>query len=313
MARAAFRGSEIKEAGMPAPGTYREANQVYTYLATGETSLQVTLGSQSARYPVAWIIGAGVHGQTYLVKIDNKLYESQVSSFATGYLGLTPGHHPATDEALEATIGKRLPSKDVAQCFACHNVISSTGDPDTVNVLRTGVHCEACHGPGAHHISAAQSGQQKAMLAAIVNPGRLSPAMSIDFCGACHRTSMDVVLSELPSGLSSIRFQPYRLQKSRCWEKTQDQRLTCVACHDPHAPLVHDILYYDKKCLACHGTTPGVQRASPGTRLARVVVCPRASSNCVSCHMPRYKLPEMQSQFTDHMIRIVHAGEPFPN
>jgi len=54
----------------------------------------------------------------------------------------------------------------------------------------------------------------------------------VDYCGSCHRTWWDVTLDESP-GLKSLRFQPYRLENSRCWGKG-DARLTCVACHDPH-------------------------------------------------------------------------------
>jgi hypothetical protein len=29
--------------------------------------------------------------------------------------------------------------------------------------------------------------------------------------------------------------------------------------------------------------------------------------------MPKYDAPEMHSQFTDHFIRVVRAGESYPN
>jgi len=42
-------------------------------------------------------------------------------------------------------------------------------------------------------------------------------------------------------------------------------------------------------------------------------VCPTATSQCVSCHMPKVKLPNGHLTFTDHEIRIVKKDEPFPN
>jgi len=30
-----------------------------------------------------------------------------------------------------------------------------------------------------------------------------------------------------------------------------------------------------------------------------------ATSNCVSCHMPKYELPQTHASFTDHDIRVV--------
>ena len=39
---------------------------------------------------------------------------------------------------------------------------------------------------------------------------------------------------------------------SRFWATAGDPRITCIACHNPHQPLVHSTAAYDIKCLACH-------------------------------------------------------------
>ena len=147
----------------------------------------------------------------------------------------------------------------------------------------------------------------------VFNPGSLSPAASVDFCGACHRTWIDVTMyMPLHLGIIDVRFQPYRLQKSRCWGANGDARITCVACHDPHRPLVHDLSShdlssYDKNCLACH--TRGLHREGSKTPIA---VCKVSTTNCASCHMPKYAVPQAHARFTDHDIRIVHPGDPVP-
>jgi len=103
---------------------------------------------------------------------------------------------------------------------------------------------------------------------------------------------------------SVVRFQPYRLEKSRCWRETADERLTCVACHDPHQQLVRDDLSYDKRCLTCH------RPEATGTHTGKA--CPTgAKAQCVSCHMPKVKVASMHGEFTDHYIRVVNAGEEF--
>jgi hypothetical protein len=134
----------------------------------------------------------------------------------------------------------------------------------------------------------------------ITNPAELSPVDSVDFCGACHRTWADVAL-EMPAtvGVMKIRFQPYRLEMSRCWGKSGDARITCVACHDPHMPLAHEPEAYDAKCLACHSA--GVEAKGIGAK----TTCKVATSRCVSCHMPKYELPQTHALFTDHDIRVV--------
>ena len=77
--------------------------------------------------------------------------------------------------------------------------------------------------------------------------------------------------------------------------------MRCAACHDPHGELVSNPSAYDAKCTACHAT-------ALHTKICRV-----AKANCVGCHMPKLDLPGAHARFTDHQIRIVRAGEPYPN
>ena len=161
-----------------------------------------------------------------------------------------------------------------------------------------GVTCEACHGPGLQHVAAMQTNPDQSAAGTMLNPERLSPIDSVDFCGACHRTPVDVALF-MPRhmGISSIRLQPYRLERSLCWGAGGDSRLTCMACHDPHKPLVTDSTAYDAKCLKCHAGPENPPSASlrPG--------CKVATKDCVSCHMPKLEIPNVHATFTDHFIR----------
>jgi len=145
-----------------------------------------------------------------------------------------------------------------------------------------------------------QSGQQDAA-GTILNPGSLTPAAAVDFCGACHRTSVDVELQG-EEGIGTVRFPAFRLQTSRCWG-AGDKRITCMGCHDPHVEVTHDISYYDKKCLGCH-VAQGLQPTGekPGK------ACPVATEKCSTCHMPKYEIADFHARFTDHQIRVVKAG-----
>ena len=314
MLRAASRRAGTLESGGPVPGTFQSGSYFYTFLhADSGYVLEVKSGGDSLRSDVQWTFGAGNHGQTYLLEEEGAFYEAQVSSFATHSLGLTPGHADVSEGSLQHALGNRLSSLETARCFSCHTTAWSTGGKLDTTKAVPGVHCEACHGPGVRHITAMQEGRSGDATPTIFNPAHLNPAASVDFCGACHRTSMDIVLSGVPNGVSGIRFQPYRLEKSRCWNKAQDARLTCVACHDPHEPLVHDTAFYDAKCLSCHSRQDPLRQGvafskSPG----KAFVCPKAKASCTTCHMPKYNVPEMHSQFTDHFIRIVRTENAFP-
>jgi hypothetical protein len=311
MAEASFRIGERARSPKLDAGTLQSGSYLYRIPSDNLGSrLVVSSGKQSITANISWIFGAGVHGQTYILESKGNFYESQVSSFATLHgLDLTPGHSQIEAGDLNNALGERLSMSTAKLCFGCHTTYSSTNSKFDVSRATSGVRCEACHGPGAGHVSAMKAGRFDQALSAILNPAHLSPVDLVDFCGACHRTGVDVVVSEGAYGPLNVRFQPYRLEKSRCWGTQGDDRLTCIACHNPHQPLVHGDSFYDPRCLSCH-SAPGKESHEAGPSRT---VCPQATANCTSCHMPKYDVPGMHAKFTDHFIRVVHAGESYPN
>src|SRR3984885_2874052 len=311
MAQAAVRLAQRAPSPEIVPGTLQLGPYFYR-ISSGElgSRLEVSSGKKSILASIAWTFGAGVHGQTYILDHDGAFYESQVSRFAAlDGMDLTPGHRRVDAGNLKNALGKQLSTSAAARCFACHTTYATTDSKFDAARAVPGIHCEKSHGPGAQHIHAIHADQREEALKSILNPANLGPVESVDFCGACHRTMLDVVESTEAYGPINVRFQPYRLEKSRCWGTEGDARLTCVACHNPHEPLVHGASFYDDRCLACHAARG---RESAGGE-AMPAVCPVANSNCPSCHMPKSDVPEMHAQFTDHFIRIVRAGEKYPN
>lgn len=316
MAKAAYRLSG-GAAGEPASGDFVSGSYTYRFIPNSKLpghSLEVTSSGRSISAPIIWTMGAGDHGQTYLLDTSDGLYEGQASSFSYIHrVGLTPGHKTAAPGSLENALGTPLRGTDAMRCFACHTTASSANAKLNLADAVPGVQCEACHGPGKDHVEANRSGQIAKARQAIFNPATLSTTSSIDFCGSCHRTMMDVVMREPEPGAMTVRFQPYRLQESRCWETTKDARLACTECHDPHLPLVRDTLSYDQKCLTCHSSKSDARHLSGSAWTATPKICPKATTNCVTCHMPKIEVPEMHSTFVDHYIRIVRPGRPVPN
>jgi hypothetical protein len=37
-----------------------------------------------------------------------------------------------------------------------------------------------------------------------------------------------------------------------------------------------------------------------------------STHDCITCHMPRYELPDGHIKFFDHNIRVVRPGAPYP-
>jgi hypothetical protein len=277
------------------------------YHGAGGTVYSVSDVTSSISVPLAWAFGLGNKGQTYVYQRNNYFYESRLSFYKTiRALDLTTGHLAKSPDNLEDALGRQLDPDTVRRCFGCHTTASTTTDGFEPSHLMPGVTCEACHGPGAKHINLMDEEKTEEGRLAIFNPRRLNPIALVDFCGACHRTWNDV--NEMGAiGITNVRFQPYRLENSRCWGNG-DPRLACTACHDPHQPFVHGAAY-DEKCLACHVVAPAKTpaRDHPGK------ACPVGKKDCVTCHMPRVFVPSMHAPFTDHRIRIVHPGTPYPN
>jgi len=278
----------------------------------GEYNAGIRLTEEGAIYSVSdgrlstvlrasWAFGSPQKGQTYLLQQDKAYYESRLSYFVNiDGLDVTLGQPASVPPDLESAKGRKLQADELRRCFGCHTTASMASGAFSPEDAMAGVTCEACHGPGARHVERMKAGQSGRAPGSIFDPGSLSPVESVDFCGACHRTWADVVEMPGSQGVLKIRSQPYRLEQSRCWGEKGDARLTCVACHDPHQPLVRVAEAYDPKCLACHS-----QRAAQGSPGQANSVCKVATRGCVTCHMPQYPVAQVHGSFTDHQIRIV--------
>ena len=270
-------------------------------------------------------MGAGDLAHTFLYEQNSQWYQSQVTFYTRpGKLDTTTGFNTAGEGDLHTGLGQKLTGEEARKCFGCHTVHATTSAGFNPAHAEPGLGCEACHGPGRQHAEAeaAQSGFAHTMSVptkpavsgtlrtAIFNPAGLSPVDSIDYCGSCHRTSTDATLAAGPNslGTATVRFQPYRLEQSKCWRATESDRLTCTACHDPHQSLEQSAAKYDKTCLGCHTV---IQGASVPQHLAHVAST--GSTSCVSCHMPKVEVASMHGAFTDHRIRVSHAGEAYPD
>lgn len=265
-------------------------------------------GQSFISQPLLFAFGQGIVGHTYIYQVGENFFESRLSYYsALKALDLTTGHLRSVPPDIERALGRLLEPREAKKCFGCHTTASTTANHFDPSESLAGVACEACHGPGSKHVHAMKTGQIEEGKKNILNPSGLNPVTSVDFCGACHRTSGDVIQMGI-KGVATVRFQPFRLEESRCWSGTSGQ-LTCLACHNPHEPLVHESGSYDHACLRCHAQSSSRNLGSD----RRITACRISNKNCVSCHMPKIEIPGMHHAFTDHRIRIVRAAALYPD
>jgi hypothetical protein len=260
---------------------------------------------------LTWAFGTGRVGQSYLFAAkDGAFREARVTYFSSLHnLDFTPARSFTKVNSPEEAMYRVVGPNEVQRCFGCHTTAAFTTNHLDQENLFLGVTCEACHGPGAKHVATMQSfvlaGASPSGPLDIFNPDSLSPQDAVDFCGACHAATWDVLLART-KGVANARSAPYRLQRSKCWGKG-DARLLCWSCHNPHEQVRSDPESYDRACFNCHASSAQAKSAAA----ANQPPCPVATSKCVSCHMQKVYVPEMHFNFTDHRIRIVQAGSGY--
>ena len=250
---------------------------------------QLQTGHARALAPAAknaigqWAFGAGSKAITYVSQLDRDTYLEHGLSYypERKAMAITPGHSNSE--------GRRYrtfePAATTLRCFRCHSTGPlKLGAARQIEVVEPGVHCESCHGPGQDHV------KQAGAAGTIFNPKRLTPSELNEFCGTCHRKAGDI--SDW-SNSWHVRHQPAYLGQAACFRKSG--ALTCLSCHNPHAPLNPVSSQYDARCSSCHA---GVRHRSAVT-----------SRTCVECHMPQVPT-NAGLKFTNHWIGIYRKENP---
>lgn len=248
----------------------------------------------SAEYPVAFAIGSGAQGHSYVVQIGAYLFQAPASYYASRRAwDVSPGYERDRAPDFDRPI--------TPECLFCHGTI-----------VVEAISCERCHGPGEAH-------RARPLASNIVNPVRLPPRARDSVCEQCHLAGEARVLNprrkfqdftpgrELEEVFSVYRkpagdhfkvvSQVEQLALSRC-ARASGGRLWCGSCHSPHEKLAS----YRQRCLACHGQALLAKHAAP-------------ADDCTGCHMPRHPSSDIaHTSFSDHRIlrRPQNAVEPAP-
>jgi Cytochrome c554 and c-prime len=283
--------------------TVKEGRHSYRIERRGNQSMySVSDGLQRLEMPIRWAMGSSsAIGQTYILEKDGEWYESRVSYFSELHgLGPTLGSEGSAPTNLTDAAGRVMGPDDKLRCFGCHATNAIRERKFAPDQMTPGVRCARCHGSTDSHLAAmVLNFFDVAAFRDLSKLSSLSAESVSNFCGQCHRTWEEIALQG-PLDIGNIRFQPYRLTGSKCYD-ADDPRISCLACHNPHHEVTSNPIEYDAKCNVCHGGgKPGAKR------------CPAATSQCVTCHMPKLELPGAHHKFSDHRIRIVKANEKYP-
>ena len=287
--------------------TFRQGRFSYKIERKGNQSIYtVTEGQAVVTAQILFCFGQGKSGQTYVYELNGVKYESRVSFYnAIRNLDITIGHSPELPKTLVEAAGRAMSVDEEKNCFFCHSSGANNAQRLQFEKMLPGVNCEVCHGSGEKHVAAMKAGEKAG--AGIKQLGQLDgDDIAQNVCGKCHRSVDDVIEMPNRAGLNNVRFQPYRIFHSRCY--SADRRIGCTACHDPHGDAESNATFYDSKCLACHTTKTEKATAERSAR-----ACPTGKNKCSDCHMPKIDLPGAHFKFTDHRIRIVREGAPYPN
>jgi len=285
--------------------TFERNGYAYTVESNGGRSTY-TVSDSSGKLSLPIRYAFGVHTQTFVLEYEGGFYESMVSYYPSlNALGVTVGNGKIEPHSLVEAMGRKTSDTEITACFGCHSTSAVKEGKLTLASIEPGLTCEHCHSGASAHRESLAAGKPGTLPKKL---GQMNAEQTSRFCGECHRTWEEIVKLR-QFGEADVRFQPYRLANSLCFVG-DDPRIRCTACHNPHANPVAEAAAYDHNCLACHSpNAPAVA----GNNVPRAKECPVAHEKCVSCHMPKVKLPAGPILFSDHQIRIVRPGDAYPN
>ncbi|MFN0055484.1 MAG: tetratricopeptide repeat protein [Planctomycetales bacterium] len=268
---------------------------------------------------VAFAVGAGSHGRSYLLHRGNTLWMSPITWYPQQERwDLSPNFEKQNHHFTRPIL---------PDCVYCHAHRAhhrpgtlNTYDPPTFTGLTIG--CERCHGPGALHVAQRQANTVGSEIPddTIVNPRHLEPALRDGVCQQCHlagtvrivrrgrnrddfRPGLDLreILavftrrdsSDDPAAVTSHEEQ---MRFSRC-HLASPEGLACITCHDPHRRPAASKQgeFYRARCQTCHSP-----QACPEDAALRAKTNP--ADNCIACHMPAIPSEVQHAAMTDHRI-----------
>lgn len=285
----------------PAGQFHHEASgsTVRVFWKAGNMHHQLEERGLSADYPIAYAIGDGKVGKSYLIEMGGHLFQSPAAYYtAHSEWNASPGYE--SERVLDFS---RAITSD---CLFCH---AGAVKPGSQKTELAPISCDRCHGSGENH-------RQHPYPGTIVNPAKLAVRERDSVCEQCHLEGATVVLNpgkywwDFRAGEALEEVEThyvYRTQKdqqlsiaavsqaeqlvlSACWRASAG-KLWCGTCHDPHGEAVNRKQQMERICESCHAAA---QLASTHKT---------DQDDCVACHMPARRAADVShAAVTDHRI-----------
>lgn len=273
-----------------------------------------------------YIVGSGNAARTYMTVVNELFYQMPLTFYTQKKKwAMSPGY-----DASNARFDREIPDR----CMACHNSYPEAVPklPGAYKSMPEGIGCERCHGPGDLHVKErTETEEVEGIDYTIVNSKHLNLDKRLDVCQQCHlhgavsflqegetangfrpslTLSAHTVLYEEKlkpnSGKISVISHAQRMKESACFTQTVNSKkpMDCTTCHNPHEGFRESgAAYFNKTCISCH------QQVQDKVVEAEKVNH-TASSNCISCHMPKVEADDVpHSSFTDHKVRVVKEND----
>jgi hypothetical protein len=148
---------------------------------------------------------------------------------------------------LQEAAGRLMDRHSAEACFGCHTTSASSNDVRRTASLMPGVTCERCHGSGLPHVE----GFREVKPVQMKQLSGLSTEELSDFCGQCHRTWAQIA-AEGPHDINNVRFQPYRLTNSKCYDPSDRRISLCLNWNFPGHTTSLRIIVYERSTLMEH-------------------------------------------------------------
>ncbi|MEZ5013098.1 MAG: tetratricopeptide repeat protein [Chitinophagales bacterium] len=277
---------------------------------------------------IAYIVGSGQHTNSHMIDVNGYIYQAPITFYTQKQeWDMAPG--------MEDGFNARFSRVIEFECMNCHNGYPEPviGSVNKYQLVKTGIDCERCHGPGGLHVERVSNNilvdTSNEIDYSIVNPKKLPIDLQNALCMRCHLQGVDV----LNDGATYFDFKPGdkindhwniflprfdgkndkflmasqadRLMQSKCF--IESGKISCITCHDPHVSVKETpVATFNNACIQCH-SAPEV------TCTEKIAVRQLQNDNCSGCHIQKsgsVDIPHVS--ISDHNIRIPGRDDEKP-